>query len=266
MDLKKVQKLIEAINTYYGFAVLLYVAALYIATHNQFFWWILLGATPFLAGWTGYLLKGHFEDRNLKHGFRVLSNEMFYEILGDDKYRLHFCTKLKAEANRMMVYPIGYQWSGGTEGSVPVLGDPSQSIVGVVNLYDPVTGRTKVSSYKEKVSSESDWNYWFVGFDHALYKGEEVEIVYTQDFSDKKHIAKPWMYYMVNTTTNKLELSVKFPADALPKSVTSSFTKLNDRRKVYPSKGVEYVPEKQWATWVIRKPKLNHVYRIDWQQ
>jgi hypothetical protein len=265
MDWKKVQKLVEAINTYYAFAVLMYVAAIYVASHNHLFWWILLAVTPLLAGWTGYLLKGYFEDRNLKHGFKVISNVMSYEILGDHHYRLHYKMKIKAEANRMMVYPIGYQWSGETEGSLPVLSDPGQHLVGVVDKHDPLTGTFKVSSYKESVSSEGDWNYWFVSFDHALYKGETIDINYTQDFYDKKRIAKPWLYYMVNTSTDKLELSVKFPADSLPKKVTSSFSKLSDRRKSYASKGVNYDPEKQWATWVINHPKFGHVYRIDWQ-
>lgn len=265
MDWKKVQKLIEAVNTYYGFAVLVYLAVLYIASHNHIFWWALLTLTPVLAGWTGYLLKGYLEGRNLKYGFQVESHEVTYEILGSNRYRYTLSTQVKAAANRLMTYPVGYQWSGEGIGSIPKLPISGQSLLGIISKYNSDTGTAHITPYKEQVSSESDWNYWFVGLDHALYKGETANIKYIQDFYDARKKAKPYLYHMVNTATKKLELNVKFSAENLPTHVSGSYFKLNDRRRTYLAKGVVYNPDTQVATWTISRPKYGYCYRIDWQ-
>lgn len=265
MDWSKLNKLVEAVNTYYAFAVLLYVAVIYVSKNSQLFLLILLALTPLIAGWTGYLLHSYMQGRNQKHGFRLLSQVMTYEVRKNNKYFLRYTTTLRAEANRMMVYPIGYQWSGSTQGEVPTILNPEHRLVGVVQQYDPATHSAKVSSHTESVSSEDDWNYWFVGFNKALYKGDVTEIKYAQGFDDKSKLAKPCLYYLVNTPMDTLELNVKFPADQLPTVVTSSCFKLSDRRRSYPGKGLDYNPEKQWATWSIDKPKVGHCYRIDWR-
>lgn len=265
MDWSKLHKLVEAINTYYAFTVLMYVATLFVLSHSQFFWWGVLALTPVVAAWSGYIFRSYLDGRNHKHGFKLLSQNMTYEIGADAVNTLRYTTQVQAQANRMMVYPVGYQWSGGTEGHVPRIIYPDQKLVGVVERYDAKSNTAKVASYKEVVSSEDDWNYWFVSFDKALYKGDTAIIKYVQEFEDKKHTAKPCLYYLVNTPMKRLELNVKFPANKLPKEVTCSYVKLSDRRKSYPSKGVYFDSDKQWATWIIEKPKYGYCYRIDWR-
>lgn len=265
MDWSKLHKLVEAVNTYYAFAVLMYVAVLYVSSRSHIFLWALLAATPLLAMWTGYLLKSYVDNRNQKHGFRVLSDATTYEIMDHNRYKLHVRTTIKAEANRMMAYPIGYQWTGEGKGMTPMLADPDQKLMGVVLKYDSEKGTAYVEPYKETVSSEDDWNYWFVALGRALYKGDTADIKYSQDFYDPKKKAKPCLYYMVNSKLEKLELNVKFSPNALPARVTGSYFKLNDRRHSYVQKGVAYDPDKQWATWTIDKPKYGYCYRIDWQ-
>ncbi|HSH17837.1 MAG TPA: hypothetical protein VK978_00485 [Candidatus Saccharimonadales bacterium] len=265
MDWSKLHKLVEVVNNYYAFAVMLYAAALFVSSHSQLFWWVAGILTPVLAGWGGYLLSGYLNARNQKHGFRLLSQIMTYEVQSDRKYVLRYSTKVRAETSRMMVYPIGYQWTGEGAGDIPKILDPEQKLVGVVMKYDREAAVAKVASYSESVSSEDEWNYWFVGFKRALYKGETADIKYVQEFYDRKKIAKPWLYYLVNTSMDKLELNVKFTSDTLPAKVTCSYFKLSDRRRIYESQGVTYDPDKQWASWTIDKPKYGYCYRIDWQ-
>ena len=265
MDWTKLHKFVEAINSYYAFAVLMYAAALYVANNSRLFWWVLAAATPLLAGWTGYLIRSYLDARNQKHGFQLLSHAVTYEILPANKYRYRLSACIKAEANRMMVYPVGYQWSGEGAGSVPRLGDKGQYLIGAINKYDVENESAKIAPYKESISSEGDWYYWFIGLSRALYKGETADIKYTQEFSDPKKKAKPYLYHMVNTSIKRLELNVKFPENALPKSVSCSYFKLSDRRRTYSSKGLEYSTDKQLATWVVEKPKFGYCYRIDWQ-
>jgi hypothetical protein len=265
MDWSKLHKLVEAVNTYYAFAVLIYVAVLYVSGNSQIFLWVLFALTPVLAGWTGYLLRSYLSLRNQKHGFRLLSQAMTYEILPNHKYLLKFAISLQSEANRMMVFPVGYQWSGGGHGSIPRILTPGQQLIGVVKDYDTHTNTAHVTAHTENVSSEDDWSYWFVGFNRAMYKGEKTEIKYVQEFVDKQHIAKPCLYYMVNSPMDKLVLNVNFNDGELPQNVTCSYFKLSDRRRSYPSQGMEYDPDKQWATWTIDKPKYGYCYRIDWK-
>lgn len=265
MDWSKLNKLVEAVNTYYAFAVMMYVAVLYVSKNSQIFLWILFALTPVIAGWTGYLLKSYLESRNEKHGFRLLSNTMTYEVLGADKYRYTLHAVIQAEANRMMVYPVGLQWSGEGIAHMPRLSDPDQYLIGTITKYDREKKLARVAPYKEVVSSESDWNYWFIGLQRALYKGETAEITYSQEFHDLKKKAKPYIYHMVNTSVKQLELSVRFPAEALPVKVTGSYFSLKDRRRIYTSADVQYSPDKQWASWVVKKPKFGYCYRIDWR-
>lgn len=263
MDLKKVQKYIEAINTYYGFAVLAYVAILYVASHNHLFWWILLALTPLLAGWTGSLIYGFWLRRHQRYGFRVIADAMTYEILGSHNYSLRYTTTLKADENHLFTYPIGYQWSGKGEESLPRLLDPDQKLLGVVHTNEK-DDSVNVAPYRENVTNEGEWKFWLVGLSQPVYKGEIVQVKYAQDFNDKKGAAKPYLYYCVRTSMERLELNVKFP-DEKPKTVYGSYIKPTDTRRAILADGVQYDPEKQWAAWVIHKPKIGYTYRIQWQ-
>jgi hypothetical protein len=263
MDWKKVQKLVETINTYYAFALLMYVAALYVASHNQVFWWILLAATPIIAGWTGYLLHSFLQRRNQRYGFRVISDVMSYEMFSGRKYRLHYNTTIKADADHLFTYPFGYQWSGKGEESLPRLQHAGQKLMAVVDKN--VKGDTlSAAPYAENVTSEGEWRYWLVGLATPAYKGDIVQIKYVQDFADTKGTAKPYLYYCVRTPMKRLELNIKFAGDELPRSVTCGYSKPSDLRRTYPAKGVMYDPDKQWATWIIYNPKKGYCYRIQW--
>lgn len=264
MVLHKLHKFVEIINTYYAFAVLMYVVALYVSSHSQLFWWIIASVTPILAAWSGFLFKSYLDGRNQKHGFKLLSQVMSYEIDDNNLYTLRYTTSLEALANRLMIYPVGYQWSGESEGSIPRILSANHKLVGVINKYDHDSKTAKVRSYSENVPTEEEWDYWFVGFEKALYRGDKALVKYEQEFLDKKRKAKPCLYYVVNTPMEKLELNVKFAKSKMPSRVECSYFKLSDRRKIVKSDGVIFDPEKQWAVWSIEKPKLGYCYRIDW--
>ncbi len=264
MEAKRLQKSIEAINTYYAFFIMLYAIALYIASNSHIFPWVFFLATPVLAGWTGYLLKSYFERRNERHGFKILSDSMTYEINEDKTFNLRYSTKLQACRNHLMVYPIGYQWSGSNYQSVPELTNPGQSLLSRVEKYDPGTDAAKIAPYK-LTTTEGDWQYWFAAFNPPLQKGEVVDIKYIQKFEDKKRTAKPCLYYFVRTPIKRLELNVRFPGHISPTAVTAKYIKSSDSRRPYAGKGLQYDADKQWATWVIDNPKKGYCYRIEWQ-
>jgi hypothetical protein len=264
MDFKRVNKAIEAINTYYAFAVLLYVAALYVASHSQLFWWVLLALTPLFAGWTGFLFKSYLARRNQRYGFRVLSDKLTYELKGNHRSALRYATEVRAEVDHLFTYPIGYQWTGKGEEHIPEVLGEGQQLLGTIRL-DGKHEKLRAGPYREVIPSEGEWHFWLVGLRSPLFKGEKSEIKYVQEFTDSRLTAKPCLYYFVRSSMESLQLNVKFPENALPKQVTCSYTKLSDTRRKYAAKGVVYEPEKQWASWTIRRPKRNYCYRIEWQ-
>ncbi|HYG83478.1 MAG TPA: hypothetical protein VD907_01225 [Verrucomicrobiae bacterium] len=264
-DLKKLRKLIEAINTYYAFAVLLYTLVLFIAANTEVFVWIFAIVTPFLAGWGGYLFYDFLAQRNQRHGFRILSDSMSYEINSNHRSVLRYTTKIRADTNHLMVYPVGYQWSGSGEEGIPKVSGKGQQLLA---LFKNKTSRgsMKPAPYvATTVSTEGDWHYWFIALNPPVHKDEEIEVKYSQEFHDKKGVAKPYLYYFARTKMERLELNVKFPANARPQVVTSSYIKPSEPSRPYTVPGAVYNPERQWATWVIEKPKKGYCYRIHWQ-
>ncbi len=265
MDWSKLHKLVEAINTYYAFAVLMYVVVLYVSGHSQLFFWLFIALTPLLTAWSGYLLNSYLGLRQQRHGFKMVSNVMTYEILGNNRYILRYALTLKAIADHLISYPIGYQWTGDGSESLPTITGEGQQLIGVIRQYDPETATAKVGPYQEILPYEREWHYWLVGLNPPVNHGETVEIKYHQAFHDKKKVAKPSLYYMVKNPMKRLELSVKFPVDDLPKHVSGSYIKPSDPRVSHRTEGVRYEPDKQWATWVIEKPRTGYTYRIDWK-
>lgn len=265
MELKKVQKWIEAINTYYAFALLLYATALYLASHSHLFMWVLIIATPILAGWSGFLLKAYVDRIYNRHGFRILEDAVTYEIAYKHKYLLHFKTKLKGAADHLMSYPVSYQWTGSGQPAVPELTAKGQQLLALVHRRADKNGLAKVAPYVFTTSAQGDWHYWFIAFNPPVNKGDIVEIKYSQEFIDTKGIAKPCLYHFVRTPIKRLELNVKFSKNDLPVTVRGSYFKPSDPRRPYQSADVRYDPDKQWATWVIERPKKGYCYRIDWQ-
>lgn len=264
MDWNKLHKFVETINTYYAFAVLLYVAILYVASHSQLFWWILLALTPLIAGWTGFIFKSYLLLRNTRHGFKLLSDVMTYEVKGMHRYTLRYKTTLKAVNNHILSYPLGYQWTGEGEESIPIIKTPNYQLGGIIRQKPD--GSVTVEPYKEVISSQGEWHYWFIGLNPAAYKNDIVELNYEQDFYDRKKKAESCLFYPIKHPMNKLELNVKFSMEALPKKVSCSYIKLSDPRRIRHGKGMQYDPDKQWATWVIDNPKKGYCYRIDWQE
>lgn len=264
MELKKIQKWIEAINAYYAFAVLVYTAVLYVTSHSHLFSWVFITTTPLIAGWTGYLLQSFLERRNQRHGFHTISDSASYEIGKNNKFVLRTSTKIKAGRDHLMVFPLGYQWTGGGRQPMPKVTGAGQQVLATVERYNPKNGEAKVTPYKLGVSTEGDWHYWFIALNPPLHKGDIADIRYFQEFHDKKGMVKPVLYYFVRIPMKRLELNVKFPADALPKSVTASYIKASDSRRPYKGKGLQFDAEKQWATWVIDRPKKGYCYRIEW--
>ena len=262
--LKKLQKLVEAVNTYYAFALLAYAVALYAASHTKIFLWVLACGVPLLLGWGGYLLRSVVEQRIQRHGFTVISDNMIYEIGPKHTYTLRYTTKLQAAADHLMVYPIGYQWSGSGVEGVPKLINNGQELL--VRYRDSKNRRIETMPYEAlTVSTEGNWHYWFIAFNPPVHKGKEVEIKYTQTFQDKKITAKPYLYYFVRTSMKTLELSVKFPPHMNITEINGSYIKPSDPNRPYNKPGMVYDKDKQWATWTIQRPKRGYSYRIDWQ-
>jgi len=265
MSLKKVHKLVEAVNDYYAFSLLAYAAVLYVASHHHAFFWILGFLTPFLAGWTGYLLKSYLDNRSQQHGVRMLSDVMTYEIKDKHSYTLRYATKIKAMTSPVMIYPKAYQWTGqGKEYPPKVTGKGQQLLSPIEHSKKDVA--IKISPYEStNLTTEGDWHYWFIALNPPLYKGDTTVIKYSQEFFDKKGQAKPYLYYFVRRSMERLELNVKFPSNDLPTKVGSSFIKPSDPHHQQRMEGVKFDPEKQWATLVIHKPKRGYCYIIHWQ-
>jgi hypothetical protein len=260
---KKIQNVLDRIDSYYALALTLYAAALYVLGNTYLFFWIFVAATPVLTGWGGYLLKSYVEQQSQRYGFKVVSNIMSYEINPNHKYVLRYTTKVQSQANHLMVYPICYQWTGSGEEGVPKVTGKGQQLL---TLAKRGRGALSAKPYEASaVSTEDDWHYWFIALNPPVHKGGHVEIKYSQEFHDKKGVAKPYLYYFVRTRMKRLELNVRFPANSKIKTITGSYIKPSDSNRPYPTPGVVYNEDDQWANWVIDKPKKGYCYRINWQ-
>lgn len=257
-------KLVEAVNDYYAFSLLAYAAVLYVASHHHVFFWILGFATPILAGWTGYLLKSYLDSRNQRRGFRIVSDSMTYEIHPKNRYTFRYNTKIRAEWNHLMVYPIGYQWTGeGVEGTPKVTGK-GQHLLSTVK--QGAKAAIKISPYQSTgLTTEGDWHYWFIALNPPLFKGDTARIKYSQEFFDKKGRARPHLGYFVRVPMQELVLNIKFDPKNMPKKVMSTIIKPSDPNHPYTTPGVKFDREKQWATWTIQNPKKGHCYNIHWE-
>ncbi|HEX6258661.1 MAG TPA: hypothetical protein VFZ48_04230, partial [Candidatus Saccharimonadales bacterium] len=200
-----------------------------------------------------------------RHGFSIVSDNMSYEISPNNRSVLRFATKIKAGDNHLMVYPIGYQWTGSGEESVPKVTGKHQQLLTLTQKQRGRHTLKPVPYEATAVSTDGDWHYWFIALNPPVHKGDVIEIKYSQEFHDKKGQARPYLYYFVRTPMKQLELNVKFPTSMRPKLVSSSFIKPSEPSRPYPKAGVVYDPHKQWATWVIEKPKKGYCYRIHWQ-
>lgn len=264
--LQKIQKWVEAINTYYAFAVIVYPLILFATQHSQVFLWIFAITTPLLAAWSGFLFKSFLERRHERHGFRTISDEMTYEIEGRHHATLRFHTTLKAATDYLMVYPIGYQWTGDGEEAVPKVTGKNQALLAHVAPHNKKLGALKMIPYEtDSVSADAGWHYWFIALNPPVYKGDIVEIKYEQEFQDKKKRAKPYIGYFVRTPLKQLRLNVRFPEKMPTQIVSAVFFKPSDPNHPIILQGIDYDPDKQWATLVIEKPKKG-CYRIQWQE
>lgn len=259
--LKKIRLWVEAINTYYAFALLLYGAGLFALRHSTIFILILVATLPVLAGWSGYLLRSYLDRRSQRHGFSVLSDSMSYEVRSRNKYTLRYVTRLKAATDHLMTYPVGYQWTGSGKHLAPRLNADKQYLLTAVRHTK--NGEVRTVPYKSTVAG-GDWHYNFVAFNPPVHRGDIVTVQYKQDFYDTKHHAKPMLYYFARLPMKRLELSVKFLPNALPRKVTCSYIKPSDPSRPYEQKGFYYDQNHGWVIWTIAKPKRGYCYRITW--
>jgi hypothetical protein len=261
MDFKRLQKWMNSVNGYYAFALLLYGIGLYLFRHSNLIVWLVALVVPLLTGYLGYMTNSFLIDRHEAFGFTITSVTMTYELLGNSKYLLRYTLQLKARRDRLMVYPLNHIWTGAGVEGLPRLTNKGQQLLGTVQPDGK--GGVMVAPYVDS-RTDGEFKYWFAAFDPPIHRGESVEIKYHQEFKDTEGRAKPWLYYTVRTSIKQLELSVKYPADALPNTVRSGYFRLADRRRVYPTNGVRYDRDKQWATWSIQRPRARRGYQIDW--
>lgn len=259
-NMKKINDWINAINNYYAFALLLYGAALYVSSLSHAFVIVFMIATPVIAGWGGYLFKSFIDKRTLRHGFKVRSEQIEYQIQAGRRYALRYKTKLEAHADSLMVYSYSYQWTGEGDESMPKLRGKG------MQLMSPLTATRKLVPYHiASGSTTGDWRYWFIAINPPTNKGDVIEIDYTQDFYDKKNEAKPYLYHFVRVPMERLTLSVSFSKNDTPTDVEGSFIKPSQPSRPYAASGVEYDPSRRWATWTIEHPKVGYCYRIHWK-
>lgn len=254
----------ETVNTYYEFALLALAAALFAMRHTRVVELVVAIALPFLAGWSGYLIRAMLDQRDNRGGFRLVSNIMSYEIGKNNTYVLRYVTKLRATSDHLMVYPIGYQWTGSGEEGVPKVTGPGQQLLGPVRRNARGTATKAVPYESTAVSADDHWHYWFVVFNPPLDANDVVDVRYTQEFRDKRRTAKPYLYYVVRVPMERLELRVKFPTRAVQVNITASFIKPSNPLKAYVAKGMHYDAESRTASWIIEKPKKGYSYRLHW--
>lgn len=251
-------KLVDATNTYYSFALIVYGFILYGLRHDHIFIWVLLGALLLLALWVGDAVSRLQRLREVLYGFRIVAESMTYDIGKSNRYILHYTTELQAEDNHLFAYPISHQWTGSGEGQLPKIVGEGNGLLGVVGQDG------MAQPYKLNLSSGGDWRYWFIAFNPPLQKGDRTTIKYSQEFYDEDKKAKPSLYYFVRTSMESLELCVNFKNGTLPKQVTACYFKPSDNKRPYKSKDFTYDEDKRSIVWKIEKPKRGYCYRIDW--
>ncbi|HSW81652.1 MAG TPA: hypothetical protein VLG40_04620 [Candidatus Saccharimonas sp.] len=256
----KLKDLADAINSYYALALIAYPALLFITSHTKLFITVMLVASPIMAGWGGYLLRSFVARNNKWFGFRIVTDVMTYEVGRHHNYTLHYATTVKADTNHLMIYPMGYHWTGDGTESVPVVTAKGQHLLSIVGANNQAIPYKAAS-----VSTEGEWHYWFIALNPPVHKGQELTLRYRQNFHDKKRTTQPYLGYLVRTKMQKLRLTAIFPSDNEPKKVTGKYIKLNDPSRPYEGKGVVYDSDERKASWTILKPKKGFYYRIEWR-
>jgi hypothetical protein len=264
MDWKRFSKFVDAINSYYSFALVVYAAILYVSGHNHVFLFIALGVTPLLAGWGGYILRGYLQNRNQRFGFKLVSDKLTYEIRPNNSYRLSYRTKLKGCTDHLLVYPVIHKWTGKGMESTPQVAGQGQYLLSMIDKTALAKHELKLEPYISNESADGDWQMWFVAFNPAIQKGDTVEVDYSQEFFDKKKSAKPMLYYVARIPMKRLELNVKFTDGSMPKKVRATVIKPTDTNLPHEMSGVIFDPDKQLITWVIHNPKRGYCYRLNW--
>lgn len=263
MVFNRLEKFIEVSNNFYAFALLVYAVILYFSGHYLVLVWLLIVASPLLAGWTGFLLHGFYERHYLYHGFKILADTMTYELGPKQRATLRYDLELQAKQDNLLVYPIAHEWTGIGSEQTPELADPRQSILGVITQNSDQPSLPQPYSFDG--TSAGNWKYWFVAFKPGVSKNQIVRISYKQKFVASVMQAKPQLSYTPQISMKRLTLNVRLPAGAKPESVMSGFSKPYAPRQVVPQSELQFDPDKEWVTWVIHKPKRGYTYSITWK-
>jgi hypothetical protein len=260
---KFLSSLVNTVNAYYSFALIIYVAFIYATRHNHFFIWIIIAATLSMAAWGGYTIHSLMQQRIQRYGFRTIKDSMTYDVSKPSRHILRYSTEIKAEADHLFVYPIAHQWTGSGAEEMPTVSEPGQQVLAQVNTIDKAEG-PKVGPYRLTMASGGEWQYWFVAFNPPMQKGDTALVKYSQAFNNADHTAKPCLYYYVSRSMARLELTVKFPPNEKTKAITAHFFKPSDNRRPFTIKDAHYDPDNHTANWVIDHPKKGYCYQINW--
>lgn len=256
---------VNAINTYYSFAVLVYAFFLYSERHNRFFLLIFIAATFGLAILIGYLIHSFIDQHSIKCGFRLLNTTISYDVSNPKgKVKTHYKSTIIAETDYLFVYPLAYQWSGNGAENLPKSLNPRLRISSIIN--DESTNKTTgPEPYKLSTARDGEWYYWLLTFNPPLHKGEVTDIDYIQQFDNSDHSAKQTFYYSVESPMKTLELNIRLPNNKSVKEVTCRYFKPTDNRKSYSGTGLIYNEDTHSAQWMIKNPKIGYQYHIDWR-
>ena len=266
---KKLRQFIDAVNSWYGFSLIAYAAVVYLYSHTVLLISLLLLGIPIFTGWGGYIFRGYWQARTQRYGFRILSDDVSYEIGPNKTYTFSYNTQVKACVDHLMVYPVGYRWSGEGEETMPQVTGAGQHLLAMIQNPKHKKGKkadlAKLLPYQTTISADGDWRYSFIVLNPPIHKDQTVNIEYSQGFVDTKNKARPRLNYFVRMPLDEVTLNIKFPDGVEPKKLTSSYIKPADPSKPLEREGVVFDKTKHWATWHITDPKPGYCYRIDWE-
>jgi hypothetical protein len=110
-----------------------------------------------LAVWIGFAARTFYERRTQRRGFRVVSDVMTYEVGRHNKYVLRYKTTIEAKADHLIVYPLGHQWTGSGQESMPQVIGKGQTILAQIKPPEHNQDTLHIVPYILTNPVDGDW-------------------------------------------------------------------------------------------------------------
>lgn len=221
-------------------------------------WWLLL--TLFVLLSLGNIVIGilQFVRVRSRPVFPSIKSDMYYEI---SKTELHFVDRENIKCYREVNFKIlcdkmkyirkQFTWTG--DGYKGTFLDEERSLCKNFIIDDSI----------RKLPPQ----IYDVEFDSEKKKGDWVSYCVRSEVEDKGHVMQPFLQQIVKNKTQKLELVLTVPR-GMVKNVRSCVTadssgkvQIGDREEITKKSYGDY----EAYEFVIKKPELLHIYRIDWE-